>query len=201
MLPRILEKVVAIPGVYDLVQKLAGRDENSRRLKPFLEGAHGELLLDAGAGTGEIRKTLTPSIRYLWLDEDPQKLSGFLAKFKERLAILGSVTNLPLAERSIHTVLCVAVAHHLPDQELDKTLAGFARVCRERFVFLDPLKIEGSNVSSLLWRYDRGSYPRTAECLTAMIEKYFVLEAVQHYSIYHHYILWVGRPIRPVVVS
>ncbi len=195
MLPKILEKIVAIPRIYDGVQRIAGREENYRRLMPFLLRAKGETLLEAGAGTGEITRILDPSTRYTWLDIDPQKLSGFRQKCPRGLAVLGSVTEIPLAQSSMHTTLCVAVSHHLTDPELGKMFAELARVCRKRFIFLDAVEKRNSAVSNFMWRYDRGSYPRTAERLTAMLQQHFVMEQTQQYSIFHHYLLFVGRPI------
>jgi ubiquinone/menaquinone biosynthesis C-methylase UbiE len=195
MLPQILEKIVAIPRIYDGVQRIAGREENYRRLMPFLLRAKGETLLDTGAGTGEITRILDPTTRYTWLDIDPQKLSGFRQKCPRGLAVLGSVTEIPLAQSSMHTTLCAAVSHHLTDPELGKMFAELARVCRKRFIFLDAVEKRNSAVSNFMWRYDRGSYPRTAERLIAMLQQHFVMEETQQYSIFHHYLLFVGRPI------
>ena len=139
MLRRILGTVVANPWVYDAVQKMAGREENYRRLQPLLARAKGELLLEAGAGTGEITRILDPTTRYLWLDNDVQKLAGFQNKNKNHLAVLADGTRIPLADQSVHSVLTSAVTHHLQDHELDLFLAELARVCRQQLVFLDAL--------------------------------------------------------------
>src|SRR5580704_17504536 len=187
MLPQILEKIVAIPRVYDGVQRMAGREENYSRLMPLLLPAKGEMLIDIGAGTGEITRILDPTTRYTWLDIDPQKLSGFRQKCPRGLAVLGSVTEIPLAASTVHTALCVAVSHHLTDRELGKMFAQLARVCRKQLIFLDAVEKRNSPVSNFMWRYDRGSYPRTAERLTAMLQQNFVMEQTQQYSIFHHY--------------
>jgi ubiquinone/menaquinone biosynthesis C-methylase UbiE len=192
---QILEKIVANPRIYDGVQRIAGREENYRRLMPFLLRAKGEMLLDTGAGTGEITRILDPTTRYMWLDIDPQKLSGFRQKCPRGLAVVGSVTEIPLAQSSMHTTLCVAVSHHLTDRELDKMFAELARVCRKQFIFLDAVEKRNSPVSNFMWRYDRGSHPRTAERLTSMLQQHFEMEQTQRYSIFHHYLLFVGRPI------
>jgi ubiquinone/menaquinone biosynthesis C-methylase UbiE len=192
---QILERIVAIPRIYDGVQRMAGREESYRRLLPFLLRAKGEMLLDTGAGTGEIARILDPTTRYMWLDVDPQKLSGFRQKCPRGLAVLGSVTQIPLAQSSVHTALCAAVSHHLTDPELGKMFAELARVCRNQFIFLDAVEKRNSPVSNLMWRYDRGSCPRTPERLTALLQQHFVLEHTEQYSIFHHYLLFVGRPI------
>jgi len=196
MLREILGTVVANPMVYDAVQKMAGREENYRRLKPLLARAKGELLLEAGAGTGEIIRILDPSTRYLWLDNDVQKLSGFRKKNQGHLAVLGDGTRIPLADRCVHSVLTLAVTHHLLDHELDLFLAEMARVCTHQLVFLDGLEDRSSIVSNLMWRYDRGSHPRTEENLLSKIRQHFELDMVERYKIYHQYLLCTGKPRR-----
>jgi SAM-dependent methyltransferase len=196
MLARVLETIVAHPWVYDRVQRIAGREENYRRLIPLLRRAGGELLLDTGAGTGEIVRILDPSTRYVWLDNDAQKLSGFKAKCGQGLAVLGDVTRIPLGRGAVHTGLCVAVSHHLTDPEFDDLLSELARVCRTWLIFLDAIEEKSSPVSNFMWRYDRGSHPRTAEHLLSMLRRHFEVEDIQRYAIYHRYVLCVGRPIR-----
>ncbi len=107
----MLELIVAHPWIYDRVQRMAGREENYRRLSPLLHRARGERLLDAGAGTGEIARILDPSTRYVCLDNDLQKLSGFLSKGGKGLTVVGDVTQIPLKEDAVHTAVCVAVSH------------------------------------------------------------------------------------------
>jgi ubiquinone/menaquinone biosynthesis C-methylase UbiE len=194
MLRELLGKVVANPWVYDAVQKMAGREENYRRLQPLLARAKGEILLEAGAGTGEIKRILDPTTRYLWLDNDVQKLAGFQSKNKNQLAVLADGTCIPLADRSVHSVLTSAVTHHMQDHELDLFLAELARVCRQQLVFLDALDDPSSLVSNLMWRYDRGSRPRTYENLLSKVRQYFELEMIQRYKIYHEYLLCTGKP-------
>jgi SAM-dependent methyltransferase len=196
MLARVLEAIVAHPWVYDRVQRIAGREENYRRLIPLLRRAKGELLLDTGAGTGEIVRILDPSTRYVWLDNDTQKLSGFRAKSRPGLAILGDVTRIPLGPGAVHTGLCVAVSHHLTDPEFDHLLSELARVCRTSLIFLDAIEEKSSPVSNFMWRYDRGSHPRTAEHVLSMLRRHFEVEDIQRYKIFHRYVLCVGRPIR-----
>ncbi|MGA2881713.1 MAG: hypothetical protein ABSG13_22405 [Bryobacteraceae bacterium] len=74
-------------------------------------------------------------------------------------------------------------------------LAELARVCGKQFIFLDAVEKRNSPVSNFMWRYDRGSHPRTAERLTTMLQEHFEMEETQQYSIFHHYLLFVGRPI------
>lgn len=197
MLRRVLGAIVSSPVVYDAVQFLAGREENYRRLRPLLATAKGELLLEAGAGTGEIVRLLDPTTRYLWLDNDRQKLSGFLTKRRGELAVLGDASRLPFADSTVHTVLTIAVTHHLTDSELDNFLAEMARVCRTRLVFLDCVEDRSSWASRILFRYDRGSFPRPPDVLLQKIKRYFAIEELHEYKIFHRYVLCTARPIQP----
>jgi ubiquinone/menaquinone biosynthesis C-methylase UbiE len=195
MLARILEYIVARPWIYDRVQRMAGREENYRRLRPLLYRARGERLLDAGGGTGEIARIIDPSTRYVCIDNDEQKLSGFLSKGGWGMAIVADATRIPLKEDAVHTAVCVAVSHHLTDPELDRLLSELARVCRCQLIFLDALKEKTSLVSNLMWHYDRGRNPRTAEHLLSILRRHFAVEDIQRYKIYHHYLLCIGRPV------
>src|SRR5262245_14775866 len=53
-----LQRVVAVPAVYDTVQRLAGSRSLGLRLQDVLASADGALVLDAGAGTGNLERLL-----------------------------------------------------------------------------------------------------------------------------------------------
>lgn len=194
MLTKILHRLVANPWVYDLVQKLAGRDRNYARLAPLIAQARGSKLLDVGAGTGEFLRIVPPETTYIWLDNDPQKLSGFRKKSRTPWALLGETNQIGLRDKSVDIAVCVAVSHHLTDAQLAMTLREMARVCRNKLVFLDPVRVEHSTASTLLWKYDRGSYPRPAAVLRCAIGQHFDIEHEERFSIYHHYWLCTARP-------
>ena len=91
----------------------------------------------------------------------------------------------------------MAVSHHLTDHQLNSALREVARVCRQKLIFLDAIRQETSTVSNLLWKYDRGSYPRTAAALHSSIAQFFAIEHEERYSIYHHYWLCTASPKDP----
>jgi ubiquinone/menaquinone biosynthesis C-methylase UbiE len=190
----IVHRVVAHPAIYDLVQRLAGRETNLRRLAPTLSVAAGGLLLDVGAGTGEGARAAPPSARYLWLDRDPRKLAGFAAKKRPGLAVVGDAARIGLRDKSVDVALCMAMSHHLSDAELDALLGEVARVCRKRFVFLDALDAPASLLSRVLWRYDRGSYPRRPEALLGALRERFEIDHVERYATLHQFLLCSGSP-------
>jgi ubiquinone/menaquinone biosynthesis C-methylase UbiE len=194
MLTEVVHRIASHPWVYDMMQKLAGRDRNYQRLAPYLAHAAGKTLLDLGAGTGECARLAPPSATYIWLDKDPEKLRGFHDKSLGGLALLGEAGCIGLKDKSVDVALCQCVSHHLTNSELHNTFREVARVCRTRFIFLDAINMPSSTISNLLWKYDRGSYPRAVADLRSVIAQYFQVEHEEQYSIYHHYWLCTGRP-------
>jgi uncharacterized protein YbaR (Trm112 family) len=188
---RTLQSIVAMPFVYDRVQRLAGAQPLFRRIDPVLADAEGALVLDVGAGTGSIAARLPPSTRYIWLDADPQKLAGFRAK-SEGLAILGDATTIPLADRSVDWALSIGVSHHLDDDRLGRMLDELRRVARHRIFFLDAV-VTPARTSRLLWRYDRGRHPRTADILRSELAARFEILTADEFTIRHRYLLVTGR--------
>jgi ubiquinone/menaquinone biosynthesis C-methylase UbiE len=194
VLTDIVHRIVSNPRIYDGVQRLAGRDRNFERLSPHLADASGKTLLDIGGGTGECARIAPASATYIWLDNDPEKLSGFRAKFAHEWALLGEANQIGLKDKSVDIAVCMAVSHHLTDHQLSCALREVARVCRQKLIFLDAIRQETSTVSNLLWKYDRGSHPRTAGALRSSIAQYFSIEHEELYSIYHHYWLCTAKP-------
>jgi ubiquinone/menaquinone biosynthesis C-methylase UbiE len=197
MLTKLLHRIVSIPRVYDTVQKLAGRD----RIRPWI--AHfvtnvsaGMTVLDVGAGTGELLRILSPTATYIWLDNDLTKLSGARAKFRDIRALLGNADQIGLKDKSVDVGVCIAVSHHLTDVQFDDALRELVRVCRMKLIFVDPIWHPTSALSKLLWKYDRGSNPRSVEELRSHVAKFFEIEQESRNSVYHHYWLCTGSPKR-----
>jgi len=164
------------------------------RLAPYLAQTGGQIVLDIGAGTGNYTSLLPQSATYLGLDIDPKKLQAFEAKWPFGLAIVGDATRICLKDKSVDYALCVALSHHLLDSQLSLLFGELARVVRQGLIFLDAVEYKESKISNLLWKYDRGSYPRSMEALCGAIERWFEIEEIERYAIYHHYILCMGKP-------
>lgn len=192
MLTDLIHRIVSFPGVYDIVQKLAGRERIYKWLAPHVAESSGTVL-DVGGGTGELARILSPSATYIWLDNDMQKLSGLRQKIKKPRALLGDATRLGLKDKSVDIAICVAMSHHLTDTQLGDALRELSRVCRRRLIFLDAVRDPGV-VSRTLWKYDRGSYPRSVDQIRTQMEWHFVIENEARNSVYHHYWLCLARP-------
>src|SRR6266481_412843 len=118
MLIEIAGKIVSNPRVYDVLQKLAGRDRTYQRIAPLFAEASGKTVLDVGGGTGELTRIIPPSAIYLWLDNDVRKLSGLRNKFHGIRALVGNADQIALRDKSVDIGVCIAVSHHLTDTEL-----------------------------------------------------------------------------------
>jgi ubiquinone/menaquinone biosynthesis C-methylase UbiE len=190
---RLRDSVFSHHKLYDLVQWAVGASKVRARLMPLMGGADGRTVLDVGAGTGGLRAYLPGKCRYIWMDNDPQKLRGYAARPGD-WAVLGSALNLGLASKSVDQALCMAVAHHLRDAEFRQALQETARVVRHKLVFLDPIDRPARLLSRLLWSIDRGSCPRSPEVLRKFLEEYYVLEQAEVFTVLHSYFVCVARP-------
>jgi ubiquinone/menaquinone biosynthesis C-methylase UbiE len=184
------------PRVYDALQPLAGQYVVNRRLRPAVASARGQTVLDIGAGTGNLAHLLPHGAVYWALDNDPAKLRRLAAKIPTARCIEGSALNIDLPEEAVDWTVCVAVAHHVDDEDLPQLFAELARVTRRRLVFLDSLFTSRRGIAKLLWRYDRGSYPRSAETLLSALGSHFDVERVERFRVLHEYVLCSGPPIR-----
>ena len=203
MISALLRRVVGDPRVYDALQRLCGLEHTRRRLRPLLADTAGRVVLDVGAGTGLVVPLLPRSARYVWLDNDPDKLRGIRPAHGHLRGILGDATQLGLRDGSVDVALCLAMSHHLADEQLTAMLAELARVVRDRLVFLDAVVVPGSVRSRLLWAIDRGRHPRTGSMLRGALEREFEILTVHEYAVYHHYLLCTAAPrrSRPVRLS
>lgn len=194
MMKHLLHTLVAKPLVYDTLQRAVGRDYILRKLRPHFAVTGGSTVLDIGAGTGLYRAAFPRSARYVWLDNDAEKLGGFLARAPHHpTAMLGDATQIGLASKSVDYVTCMFVTHHLTDDLIARFFAEIARVVRRRFFLLDGLATDRP-VSKLLWKYDRGSAPRTEEALTQAFESRFTVDCRESFAVYHRYLLLSGAP-------
>ena len=180
--------------IYDLVQFLLGRSVSARRLRHYVAQTAGASVLDLGAGTGHMRDLVPASAKYVWLDCDVQKLRTFRKKHPLDPAVFSDATRLCIRDKSVDYATCVAVTHHLSDLELHLLFSEIARVVRKRLIFLDALWRDTSRISRLLWKYDRGSYPRTVDELSSALERWFKIENSERYSIHHEYLLCTATP-------
>jgi SAM-dependent methyltransferase len=183
------------PRVFDAVQRLVGQSIVYRRIARVLAPAPGETVLDVGAGTGNLARILPAEIDYWALDNDPAKLHRLAQKVPRARALQCTALDIEMPDAAVDWTVCVAVAHHLDDRQLPLLVAELARVTRQRLIFLDPLAATGPGTAALLWRYDRGSHPRSERTLLDRLSRCFEFEHVERFRVFHRYVLCSARPI------
>ena len=201
MLTDFLHRVVANPTVYDIVQYSVGGVFLDRRLAANL----GELpprpvILDVGGGTGLPPSLWPAGSIYVCLDIDPVKLAGFQGKHRPGVALNGDATQLPFRDASVDVIVCKNVCHHLSDEQSPMLFRESARVLKAsgRMLFIDPVLAPDRWWNRLLWRYDRGSHPRTVDTLRQAMAREFDLVRWEVFAIRFSYAFGVGSPLIPV---
>jgi SAM-dependent methyltransferase len=189
------------PHVYDAIQIMAARHVTSRRLESVLSAAAGQEVLDIGAGTGSLAKVLPPGATYRALDNDPAKLERLQQKVPDAQCLLRSALDTGLEDAAVDWTVSVTVAHHLDDDQLAQAMAEMARVTSRKMVFIDALWTGKWGIQRLIWRYDRGFYPRRTEALLDALREHFDLERVEHYKMIQNYLLCIGRPRRDATLT
>lgn len=195
MLKKILHRIVAIPFIYDLLQTLVGAKVIRKRLKQRLSGIpQGGFVVDIGGGTG-LNRVLFDNIRYVCLDNDPVKLSGFSQKLVDGHPILGDASQMPIQTSSVDVVICSFVVHHLPDDIFPKFVQEALRILKPtgQLVILDPVWAPKRMIGRLLWKYDRGSFPRTAQTLHDTLARYGQEVHWEEFAILHRYIIGIFK--------
>lgn len=201
MIQKLLHQIVPNPYVYDRVQQLVGAQRVRRQLMTHLQPtASDAVIVDLGGGTGNNRELFSPDQHYICLDNDQLKLKGFREKFPKASGLRADATCLPLQSSSVDLVLCTAVSHHIPDDLLDSFLSEAIRIIKSegRFVFLDAVWSPRRLPSRLLWRYDRGSYPRTLEKLQATLARHGKILDWHTFAVYHRYVIAVVASTRVI---
>jgi ubiquinone/menaquinone biosynthesis C-methylase UbiE len=197
MFKRILHGIASHPWAYDQIQALLGLPFSQALLRERLSFISADAcVVDVGGGTGIFRACLPSSVSYTCLDIDPVKLKGFHSKFPQERALLADALQLPMKSRSVDVALCIAVIHHIPDAYVDQLFGEAMRILkpRGRVVVLDPIWDPTRLRGRLIWSYDRGSYPRTAESIQSKLAAHGTIVHWEQYAIHHRYVLGIVTP-------
>jgi ubiquinone/menaquinone biosynthesis C-methylase UbiE len=195
VLKEVLWRIASLPWVYDQIQFMAGTRSVYRRIAyQAATLAPDSLVLDLGGGTGLYREAWAAARIYMNLDLDMLKLQRCVRKTRDSNPILADGTCIPFRDNSIDVVICVGVSHHLSDRALEEMIHESCRVLRigGTLLLLDAVWAPERYLGKLIWKYDRGSYPRTAEYLHSVISQQFRIIYSERYAVYHEYVLYRG---------
>ena len=196
MIRSLIHKIVANPFVYDLVQFLTGAEITNKRIKLRLAKVDAAVIVDIGGGTGSMMDLFPKQALYICLDIDEQKLEGYRAKYPNKPAVLGDATTAPIATASVDLVVCKFLSHHIPDDRVDYLLRECYRILRPTgtLLFVESLRNDRRFRSRFLWKYDRGSFPRTGAEVRQLVEKNGVIAYAEEFEFAHQHIILEARP-------
>jgi ubiquinone/menaquinone biosynthesis C-methylase UbiE len=205
VLKRLLHALAANPRVYDLAAAVLGGRVSDAKLRAHAASLMRDrslaapIVLDVGGGTGRLAAIWPPAARHICIDPDLAKLRRLAERRSGGVAVAASGDRLPVGDASVDAVLMVAVSHHLDDELFARALREARRVLRPhgRLIYFDAVWNPRHLLGRVIWRYDRGAFPRPLADLNRRLLRQFTLHERERYVGVHDYCVWVGEPRQP----
>lgn len=203
-LQRLAAALASHPWFYELVQKAGGRSIVVEKMKAVLPEAPPAFVFDVGSSSGGLARTL--GLDPISLDIDPVSVLAMRRRHPASVGVVGDAAELPFPAGCFDLSLCTFISHHLPEPAWRSMLSELGRVTSGTLIFLDGVRDDERLVSRLLWRYDRGRFPRRRDDLLSALRREFVLGHVVDFSVCHRYLLCTAtsdsnRTSRPSVME
>lgn len=199
MIRALLEKIASNPRIYDVIQRAAGSEEILRRMAASVEAAQEGVgaasVLDVGGGTGLTRELWPDEALYVCLDNDPIKLAAFRKRFPSSHVLLSDGACMGIRNDGFGVVIIKFVFHHIPDALAREFLRECTRVLEPggKLIFVEALWLPSRLRSRLLWRFDRGRWPRAEASLRAMLSEHLDIVHWERFSTIHRFVLCVAE--------
>jgi ubiquinone/menaquinone biosynthesis C-methylase UbiE len=160
--------VSRLPGAYHLQQHIAYPTTSRfrRLLRRHVRIQNGERVLDLACGIGTYRDVLRGN--YFGVDVNPAYIDAARRNHDGRFVVM-DCCNLTFPTGMFSHVVTIAATHHLDDLQVEATIKGALRVCREggSLHVLDAVLPEtGWRGFKTAWfRLDAGRFPRPRDDL------------------------------------
>ncbi len=198
MLRSLIHHIVAIPFVYNCAQFVLGGRIMQKKFEDLCDGLQfGDgWVLDYAGGTGRSRPFLDKAKRYLLMDIDMVKIEGYKTKFDQDYACLCDVTAPPIQSNSADIIFARNLLHHLTTEQMDEMFEAIPRLLKSNgtLVITEPLANSSRWIGRLLWRYDRGDYPKTIDMILERIKRSHTISHIEECTVLHDYLIVVAKP-------
>lgn len=174
-----LRRVLSIPQVYTLWQKLIG-DYKLRKIycKNYIKAKECDRILDIGCGTANMVEFLPKNIDYVGFDDSAEYIKHAKKKFPQHnFAFFRQRVNFAQNyDEKFDIIMANAILHHINDEEAEKLISFAATNLKEngRFITHDGCFVENQSfIRKWLLENDRGRFVRTKDDYFKLFSKYF----------------------------
>lgn len=139
------------------------QEENNRKIFGIMDGNHDAVILDAGCGVGDYLIPLSYKCRFIYgIDISNESIKQCREKLKAKNIVnaslqVSSVTEIPLADKSVDKILCFSIFQCLDVYEIEFVIKEFRRILKKDGLilinFLNGSSLHG--LSTVLIRYVR----------------------------------------------
>lgn len=172
-------RLLAIPSIYRLSQKLAGGgDDLGRLVNRYLTINPGERVLDIGCGPGDVLNHLAADVDYHGFDIDPNYIAAARTRYGARgtFAVRSVTTEAADDFGTFDVAIAIGVLHHLADPEAAAVFKIAEKVLKPngRVVTCDGAFVPGQNpIARFLLTMDRGRHIRAPDAYLALARRSF----------------------------
>jgi ubiquinone/menaquinone biosynthesis C-methylase UbiE len=174
-----LRKVLSLPFIFDLFQKLVSRKDTLETfINQYVQPRQGMAILDIGCGTGKILKYLPDGITYKGYDISPEYIDAARKNYGSRgsFVVGDAAHSLEEPAESYDIAMTIGVLHHLDDATVSAMLTKVSRILKPggRFISIDGVYTDGQSwIARRILDADRGEHVRKKDGYLNLAQPHF----------------------------